>query len=280
MRRIFFPNAVRFLVMVAVCGVISCLSYAGEPENIKAGSEKTVTLQAVDVPLNEVLGILAKNIPMEIRGTVPSQERITVNFSHLSIEEALSRIMRGYNYVLMRADESAKPLLVVMNKINRAMQAEPVSVIPRAAGAAPPAAAMAIQDGPERPGAQQIQPGQGQEVSSPAGGPVGTGQKSPQRPESQPILPGSIPAAVPNPPSPGGPTGPGAPSPGTAPGPGVPSSIPGAAPPVPSAPAGAMGAPPQGAAPDTSRSAPPAPSAQPTLEPARTMTPFGDRSAE
>jgi hypothetical protein len=283
MRRLAFPIVIRFLVMVVVCGVGYALSCAGEPQDIKARSERTVTLQAVDVPLNEVLSILAKNIPMEIRGTVPSQDRITVNFSHLSLEEALSRIMKGYNYVLMRADESAKPLLVVMNKISRTIQTEPVSVVPGATGPAPGAGAMAPQAGPARPGIQQIHPGQGREASSPVGGPAGMGQPVPQRPEPQPVFPGSVPATGPNPPLPGVPMGPGALPPGTAAGPGVSSSIAGGAPPVPFTPPGTMNAPPQGAAAGTPQPAPsaqPQQPAQPNPGPARIMTPFGDRSAD
>ncbi|HME42692.1 MAG TPA: hypothetical protein VKF36_06375 [Syntrophorhabdales bacterium] len=267
MRRLVLLNV---LLVVVLCGVNLGTSDAGEPHDTKPKSDRTVTLQVVDVPLNEVLSILAKNIPMEIRGAVPTQERITVNFSHLTLEEALSRIMRGYNYVLVRADDSAKPLLVVMNRIDRNIQAEPASLAPAAVGPSPPVGAVATQTGPARPGVQQIPPGQGQEAPPPVVGPPGSGQAGLQRPESQPILPGSIPGGMPMPP-------------GAASGSGAPSSMPGGAPPTPFNPPGAMNPPPQGAAPGAPQSIPPAQPqqpAQPTPEPARIMTPFGDRSAE
>ena len=140
MRALVLLTLVRFLAVVMLCGVVPGASDAGEPPDIKVKNGRTVSLQVVDVPLNEVLNILAKNIPMEIRGTVPSQERITVNFSDLTLEEALSRIMRGYNYVLVRPDESAKALLVVMNRIDRAVQSESASFAPAAGGLfSPPA---------------------------------------------------------------------------------------------------------------------------------------------
>lgn len=277
MRALVLPNIIRFLLVVVLCAVIPGTSHAGEPHETKAKGERTVTLQVVDVPLNEVLNILAKNIPMEIRGTVSSQERITVNFSNLTLEEALSRIMRGYNYVLMRADESARALLVVMNKIDRGMQVEPASVVPGAVGPSPPVGAMATPAGPARPGIQQMPPGQGQEAPPPVIGPPGSGQAGLQRPESQPIFPGS-PAGVPNQQFPGVPTPPGAAS-----GPGVPSFVPGGIPPAPFPPPGAMSEPPQGAIAGTPQPVPPAQpqqSVQPTPEPARIMTPFGERSAE
>ena len=270
MCRLLLPNIIRFLLVVVLCGVIPGTSDAGEPHDTTPNSERTVTLQVVDVPLNEVLNILAKNIPMEIRGTVPSQERITVNFSHLTLEQALSRIMRGYNYVLVRADESAKPLLVVMNRIDRNAQAVPASLAPAAVGPTPPVGAVATQTGPARSGVQQILPGQRQEAPPPVIGPPGSGQAGLQRPESQPILPGSSPGGMPMPP-------------GAASGPGQPSFIPGGTPPTPFTPPGAMSSPPQGAAPSTPQSVPPAQPqqpAQPTPGPARIMTPFGDRSTE
>ena len=288
MRALVLLTVVRFLAVVMLCEVVPGASDAGEPPDIKVKNGRTVSLQVVDVPLNEVLNILAKNIPMEIRGAVPSQERITVNFSDLTLEEALSRIMRGYNYVLVRPDESAKALLVVMNRIDRAVQSESASFAPAAGAPVQPPGAMPTQGGPSRPGIQQTPPGQGQEPSFPVAGPAGTGQAGPQRPEYQQSLPGSVPsgpvpAAGPTPPFPGMPFGPGALPPGAASGPGAPSAVPGGVPPGISPPPGAAN-PPQGP-PGTSGPVPTPPAQsqqppQPTPEPARIMTPFGERSAE
>jgi hypothetical protein len=287
MRAPAFFNAVSFFPIIILCGLMPGASDGSELHDIKVNNERTVSLQVVDVPLNEVLTILAKNVPMEIRGTVASQERITVQFSKLTLEEALSRIMRGYNYVLVRPDESAKALLVVMNKIDRTIQTEPASVAPTPGGpvAVPvgiPAAAPA-QGGRTRPGIQPAPSRQGQETSSPVVGPGGTGQAGPQRPDSQPILPGPGPAASPIPPLPGMPMGPGALPPGMAAGQGGSSSAAGVAPPVPFPPPGAMSPPAEGSGTSAPQPAPPAQPQQPAQqnpEPARVMTPFGERSAE
>jgi hypothetical protein len=136
-----------FLITIALCGIIPAVSQAGEVRDTATRAERAVSLQVVDVPLNEVLSILAKNIPIEIKGTVALQERVTVQFSNLTLEEALSRIMRGYNYVLVRPEESAKAVLVVINKIERAIQSEQrASGGAKAPAVSVPASAAATRD--------------------------------------------------------------------------------------------------------------------------------------
>jgi hypothetical protein len=291
MRALVSFKAVCYFLVIMLCGLVPQGSIAGELQNTKGKDARRVTLQVTNVPLNEVLSILAKNVPLEIRGTVPSQELITVQFSNATLEEALSRIMRGYNYVLVRPEESTKPLLVVMNKIERSMQNEPASVGPPVpAGALPspvplPGAAQ-TQVGWPRPGMPQVPSGQGPEAFPARVGPAEAGQAGPQGPENQPGLSGPVPSAGPVPatgpipPFPGTAFGPGAIPPGMAAGqagqpsaaghlpPGIPP--PGATNPSPGGAGGPLLAPP----------AQPQQAAQPTPEPVRIMTPFGERSAE
>jgi hypothetical protein len=112
--------------------LVAPYTHAQSPPVIKVRSEGTVSMQVVNVPLNEVLAILAKNVPMDIKGAIPSQELVTLEFSNLSLEEALRRIMRGYNYVLLRMDEPARPVLTVMTRTERTpyVEAAPATVAP------------------------------------------------------------------------------------------------------------------------------------------------------
>jgi hypothetical protein len=288
MRAITLLKVVRFFAIIMLCGFLPQGGVASELQETKVRDERKVTLQVTDVPLNEVLSILAKNVPLEIRGTVPSQDRITAQFSNLSLEEALSRIMRGYNYVLVRPDESVKPLLVVMNKIQRPIQNEPASAGPVPSPVALPGAAP-TQMGQPQPGMPQAPPAQEPGVLPARVGPAETGQAGPQRPGYQPGFPGAAPSSGPAPsagpvptfPSmPGGPLGPGAVPQGM---PGGPASAPGGVPPGIFPPPGAINPPPGGADTGGPQPAPPLQpqqSTQPTPEPARIMTPFGERAAE
>ena len=291
MRALILLKAVRFLLVIMLCGLVPQGSIADDLQSTKAKDERRVTLQVTDVPLNEVLSILAKNVPLEIRGTVPSQERITVQFSNVTLEEALSRIMRGYNYVLVRPGESTKPLLVVMNKIERSIQNQSAAVGSAPAGAVPGPAALPgaapMPAGRLRPGMPQVPSRQGPEALPAMVGPAEPGQAGPQRPENQPGFPGSVPpgspvpATGPIPPFPGTPFGPGAVPPGMAAGQAGPASAAGNLPSGILPPPGATNPSPGGAgAPLPAPPAQPQQPAQPTPDPVRIMTPFGERSAE
>lgn len=152
--------------IIFFCMLAAPYTHAQSPSVIKVRSEGTVSVQVVNVPLNEVLAILAKNVPMDIKGDISSQELVTLEFSNLSLEEALRRIMRGYNYVLVHRDEPARPVLTVMTRTERTpyVEAAPAAVAPsEPAGGLP------------RPRAA-VPPGS---AGSPAGPPPGVGAFAP-----------------------------------------------------------------------------------------------------
>ena len=266
--------------VLILCGTLISGSLAGEPPDAKTKSERRVTLQVTDVPINEVLNILVKSVSLEIRGTVPSQERITAQFSNVTLEEALGRIMRGYNYVLVQPEGSTRPLLVVMNRIERSMQRDSAPFVPAGGVPVSPPGAMPAQDALSRVGQQtQSGPQQVQTTLPPGAGEVA----NPLRPESQPNMPG-VPGGIPTVPLPTMPQG--AVPPGTASGtagmPTGPGNIPTGSLPPPSAfpPPGVTVPLPQGGDVTGPVPTPPPQSPQPSSEPARIMTPFGERPAE
>ena len=150
----------RTISIIFFCILAAPYTQAQGPPVIKVRSEGTVSMQVVNVPLNEVLSILAKNVPMDIKGAVPSQELVTLEFSNLSLEEALRRIMRGYNYVLLRMDEPSRPVLTVMSRTERTPYVEPApaTVIPSAPAGGPPRPSASVP--PVSPQAV-AEPGQG-----------------------------------------------------------------------------------------------------------------------
>jgi hypothetical protein len=263
-----------------LCALAPLGSFADELQDADARSGRRVTLQVTDVPLNEVLNILAKSVPLELKGSIPSDERITAQFSNATLEEALNRIMRGYNYVLVQPEGSTTPLLVLMNRIERSGQKESALAVP-AGGATFPSSgpvpgSMQVQDGRPRPGFPQNQPGQGQPlpVITPPPMPV----TAPPPPEPQPNVPiygqpGGMTSFQ------GMPGGPGMAPPGMA----ADSSGPGSGPPGSFSPP-AFIPPQQGPASGTPVPSSPAqvqqPPQQSSPEPTRVMTPFGERPAE
>ncbi len=254
-------------------------THAQGPPVISVRSEGTVSLQVVNVPLNEVLRILAKNVPMEIRGSVSSQELVTLDISNLALEQAVRRIMRGYNYVLVRPDASAKPILTVLSVAQRTPDVPPPQAAgapPVPAAATPPAPVPAAQPapgtipprqrGPVLPGRGQPGVQQAQELPPTAAArPEAAQTQQPQMgPPGTAPMPGAVPPAIP-----GSPAATGVFPPAIAGTP--PSAAPGTSPPAPGQP-GLAGQPQQAGLPQQP--------VQPPPEPIRIMTPFGERIVE
>lgn len=86
---------------------------------IEITNDEKISVSVENGNVNEMLRIMSEKNLFEMKGPAPGSEALTLNFSKLSLEEALKKIMRGYNYVLIRQGESRKPLLVVMGKAER-----------------------------------------------------------------------------------------------------------------------------------------------------------------
>ena len=191
----------RILTILLLCVLTASHLCAEGTPVIKVKSEGTISLQVVNVPLNQVLLILAKNVPMEIKGAVPSQELLTLEFSNLSLEEALRRIMRGYNYVLVHMDEPSRPVLTVMSKTERTPYAEDAP----AAAAAPsePPAGTARPRGSVPPGIPQASLEQGQEPPRAIGRRPDIGEARPPVPDPRAVPPAAFGAPAGAPPGAG-----------------------------------------------------------------------------
>lgn len=231
-----------FALMCLHAGVALDASAAGYVIKITEG--RLISADVVDFPLTRVLRDLSQTLPIEIKGRPDGNDRLTLHFSHLTLQDALRRIMAGYNYVVIEpGPEGGRLVITILGKATRTVRelAPPPSPV-----AATPAAANI----PEEPSPQAVpaQPPQRRPVPPP---PPNEGQPSP--------------TAAANP-APGGDTG--APTPGT-----VTTTIPAITAPTPEATA----APPT---PDATATSPgsqstatppgvlPAPSDQPEFNPA------------
>ena len=188
------------------------------PSRIEVTGDAGVNADVDNRPLDEALRTMAAKGLFEIRGAVPPGVTVTVHFSHLTLDEALKKLMRGYNYVLVDQGPSRAPLLMLMGKIERggpAQQAvagappvppapeQPPAVAPAPSPRRPPPglptnlsppvgaqAVQAAQPGPVLPpgeiGSPPIQAGEGSPgaVAMRPGAPQGEGQ--PPQPPAQP----------------------------------------------------------------------------------------------
>lgn len=104
-------------------------AHAMTTSSIEVTGEEKISASIENRTLNEMLRMMSEKKLFEMKGPVPGGDTITLSFSNLSLDEALKKIMRGYNYVLIKQGESRKPLLMIMGKTERSNYTEqPVSV--------------------------------------------------------------------------------------------------------------------------------------------------------
>ena len=205
---------------------------AGLAPSIEVKDKDRISASAKNRPLDELLRIMSEKNLFEIRGPLPRGEAITVEFSNLTLEQALKKLMRGYNYVLMDQGTSRKPALIVIGQVTRGPSAEQ--------GPSPQAPQRVINQ-PRAPEGSLVpptpageQPGPGFQRGQP---PVPAGAQTGGAPTNRPPEP--VPQEPANQPQPNGPPG----ASGVAPKPGEgaaqqPLQQPQQQPPTPAAPAG------------------------------------------
>jgi hypothetical protein len=75
---------------------------------------------SVDVdnqPLNALLRVMAEKGLVNIRGGAAGNESLTLHLANLTLPEMLSKILRGYNYAVVKQGKNRPPVLTVMGRI-------------------------------------------------------------------------------------------------------------------------------------------------------------------
>ena len=97
---------------------------ARPPLRIEVAPDMGIDADIEARPLQEALAALARKGLFELKGAVPPSEVVTAHFSHMRPREALKKLMRGYNYVLLDQGPDRPPLLMLMGRIERGGSAE------------------------------------------------------------------------------------------------------------------------------------------------------------
>jgi len=104
-----------FIIASILVG-LSGYSTTAAQDIFRVTEEGRITAHIVDLPLGRALAELSWRVPLEIRGSVAKEERLTLDFSRLTLEGALREMMVFYNYVLITPKGQDKPILVVLGK--------------------------------------------------------------------------------------------------------------------------------------------------------------------
>jgi hypothetical protein len=116
---------------------------------VYVSKDTKVTARIENRSLGDAIRLMSEKKLFDIRGPLPLGEVITVRFSDLSVEEALKRLMRGYNYVLMDQGTSRRPLLMVLGKIERSKYTAEPAITPQSPSQSSPQAAAGQQPDPK-----------------------------------------------------------------------------------------------------------------------------------
>jgi hypothetical protein len=109
---------------------------AAKTSTIEITRGTRITADIENKPLQEALRMMAEKNLFEIQGAVPAGEPVTVRFSNATLDEALKKVLRGYNYVLVSQGASKKPSLMVIGQIqpgSRTTKGTPTPTPPHAA---------------------------------------------------------------------------------------------------------------------------------------------------
>jgi hypothetical protein len=124
-----------FLVFALVClhgGVALDASAAGNAIKVMKGGR--VSADIVDLPLTQVLADLSQKLPIDIKGSLDRDKRLTLHFSQVTLQEALRQIMAGYNYVVIEPGPAGGRLMMtILGKAEKTVT-EAVVPLPSAAG--------------------------------------------------------------------------------------------------------------------------------------------------
>lgn len=107
------------LVLTVISVGLSGYSVMAARDVFTVTDDGRITAHMTDLPLPQALAALSRSVPLEIRGSVAVDEKLTLHFSGLTLGEALREMMAGYNYVIITPEGQDKPVLVVMGKAEK-----------------------------------------------------------------------------------------------------------------------------------------------------------------
>jgi hypothetical protein len=83
------------------------------------GQDRRISASIADLSLGEVLRMMSARSLIDVKGPLPPGGIVSATFSGLTLEKALTKLMRGYNYVLVNQGSDEKLLLLIMGKVVR-----------------------------------------------------------------------------------------------------------------------------------------------------------------
>lgn len=180
-----FTSAILTLAVSQICPRIL---YGNDQIAFALTRDGKIKAQIDGRPLNQTLRELATKFSVDLKGITVGSETISLSLSEVSLEELLKKMMRGYNYVLVRPDKSDRLMLMVLSRADRTKYVDPPAQAPSPAPAIPQPAPQSI---PQKALQASPVPAQPQQTQRPTPSPVPSRNDS-----SQPLPPSGGSAGV------------------------------------------------------------------------------------
>jgi hypothetical protein len=116
-----------FIIFITHIGFFA-QSYAGEKDIFKLLNNGKISVNISNLPLNEALRKLSAKFSIELKGYAVGNELVDLNISGITLDDMLKRMMRGYNYVLIKPENSQKSILMVLGRAERTKYMDTPSV--------------------------------------------------------------------------------------------------------------------------------------------------------
>jgi hypothetical protein len=180
------------LAVFVLAGAASPVMAGADAAVLTVTKESRISVDVDNQPLDALLRMMAEKRLFSIGGGVAGNESLTLHFVDLTLPEMLSKILRGYNYVVIDQGKNQPPVLTVLGRVQKSAVAahadtpappaaspEPRSYASPEPPLEPPATLAASQPGlsPRQPVAQQPQTPQEAKPVGEAG--TQTGQTAP-----------------------------------------------------------------------------------------------------
>jgi hypothetical protein len=125
MRRHGFVGTLSLLLVFTLVCLEASLAYPGSasPDVFTITDDKRITANSDGLSLSEALASLSRKIPLEVKGFVDEDKKVSFHFNNLKLKEALDQILAGYNYALVTRGQD-NWLLVVFGAFDRPTQEE------------------------------------------------------------------------------------------------------------------------------------------------------------
>jgi hypothetical protein len=116
-RKLFLTMFVFFSILLVI--FCSPVLYGNDQSTFLLKRDGKIDAQINNQPLNQTLRELATKFSIDLKGISVGSEAVILNLSDVPLEELLKKMMRGYNYVLVRPEKSDRLMLMVLSRADR-----------------------------------------------------------------------------------------------------------------------------------------------------------------